>query len=44
MDTPHERIRRQELGGVKRWIHPGARVLEIGGVSGFKDAFLASSC
>jgi SAM-dependent methyltransferase len=43
MDTPHERIRRQELGRVKRWIPPGARVLEIGGGSGFQAALLASS-
>ena len=42
-DTPLERIRRQELGRVKRWIPPAARVLEVGGGSGFQAALLASS-
>ena len=41
-DTPHERIRRQELELVKRWIRPGSRVLEIGGGSGFQAALLAA--
>jgi SAM-dependent methyltransferase len=44
-DTPHERIRRQELELVKRRIRPGSRVLEIGGGSGFQAALLAArSC
>ena len=43
MDTPHERIRREEVALVKRWIPPGARVLEIGGGSGFQAALLASA-
>jgi ubiquinone/menaquinone biosynthesis C-methylase UbiE len=41
-DTRHERIRRQELELVKRWIRPGSRVLEIGGGSGFQAALLAA--
>src|ERR1035441_9461698 len=43
MDTPLERIRREEWAIVKRWIPPGARVLEIGAGSGFQTALLASS-
>jgi SAM-dependent methyltransferase len=42
MDTPLERIRRAELDGVRRWFHPGARVLELGGGSGFQAAIVAS--
>jgi SAM-dependent methyltransferase len=41
-DTPHERIRRQELELAKRWIRSGSRVLEIGGGSGFQAALLAA--
>src|SRR6266545_1213189 len=41
-DTGHERIRRAELKLVSRWIHPGAKVLEIGGGSGFQAALLAA--
>jgi ubiquinone/menaquinone biosynthesis C-methylase UbiE len=43
METPHERIRREEVALVKRWFPPGARVLEIGGGSGFQAALLASA-
>jgi SAM-dependent methyltransferase len=43
MDTPLERIRREEWAIVKHWIPLGARVLEIGGGSGFQAALLASS-
>jgi SAM-dependent methyltransferase len=42
MDTPLERIRRAELDSVRRWFQPGARVLELGGGSGFQAAIMAS--
>jgi SAM-dependent methyltransferase len=42
-DTGHERIRREELKLASRWIPPGARVLEIGGGSGFQAALLAAA-
>lgn len=42
-DTPLEQIRRQELALVRHWFPPGARVLELGGGSGFQAALLASS-
>ncbi len=42
MDTPLERIRRAELDSVRRWFRPGARVLELGGGSGFQAAIVAS--
>jgi SAM-dependent methyltransferase len=37
-----ERIRREELNAIRPYISPGARVLEIGGGSGFQASLLAS--
>src|ERR1700688_3332170 len=42
-ETCRERVRREELRLVQRWIRPGARVLEIGGGSGFQAALLAAA-
>lgn len=37
-----ERLRRAEIGVVQPWFKPGARVLEIGGGSGYQAKLLAS--
>ncbi|MGA2251811.1 class I SAM-dependent methyltransferase [Terracidiphilus sp.] len=41
METLLERIRRAELDCVRKYFAPGARVLEIGGGSGFQASLLA---
>jgi len=42
MDDLLERLRREELERVRRWIAPGADVLELGGGNGFQASLLAA--
>jgi SAM-dependent methyltransferase len=39
-DSPLEQLRRDELETLRPWFHPGDRVLELGGRSGFHAAIL----